>query len=305
MSLSAILLTTAFVVVTFSSSAVKAVEPGTAAATDAEGFRKLLMGKWTLEQRQGSHWSSQINTYREDGTATSEVCFDMGEGLKRLTLESKWQIEGNKLVYETTKSNDEGRKKPGEKSSDTLIAISAKEYRYLNESGNERVEKRTEADEAKEPPATIGYLTDHIALYQPDEVLVARVPDVTALSGYVQVLEGVCSLYFAATDRPDQIEVVVAVRPGEKSKVWLNSKEVGAAGLESLRKKLEAVTPAEVKEGPVAFAILGKTGGGLPSGEPAEKAPPVPNEWREAMKGAKEPLALPDGVLDLIWVEEK
>ncbi|MDB6079844.1 MAG: hypothetical protein JWO82_3591 [Akkermansiaceae bacterium] len=61
----------------------------------------------------------------------------------------------------------------------------------------------------------------------------------------------------------------------------------------------------EIKGGPVAFALIGKTGGGLASSEDEKKALPMPKEWKDAAEGSEKPLRLPDDVLDRVWPVEK
>ncbi len=153
-----------------------------------------------------------------------------------------------------------------------------------------------------------GFETDNVVLYQPNEALQARVGDVSDLANYVKKLQAVCAEFFASTKRPETLHIVVAVRPGKRSRVWFVSSTRPApdAQRDPLRKKLEAVPPCDVHDGPVAFAISAKLAGGdgkNPKGAKDFK-PPIPKEWQDAAKG-KESVRVPDGVLDLVWPDKQ
>lgn len=146
-----------------------------------------------------------------------------------------------------------------------------------------------------------GFKTGGVILYQTDDVLQARVPDVKELAAYTQAIEAACHEYFTEEARPNPpFYVVTAVKPGKVARVWFitpDAKET--ARLEPLKKKLEAVPAMAVNAGPVVLAI---------ADEPTMKAegqkadgPPTPAEWQEAAKGTKERLSMPDGILALLW----
>jgi hypothetical protein len=154
-----------------------------------------------------------------------------------------------------------------------------------------------------------GFETDSIVLYQPDSVLRERLPDVKDLAGYIKRLQGVCEKFFSGAETPETLHVVVALKPGKRSRVWLISSAPSPvnAKRDSLRALLEAETPIEVLNGPVAFAIAAKIAGGsgdLPRTDGADE-PPVPREWKEAARGHEKPLVVPDGFLELVWPDKK
>lgn len=154
-----------------------------------------------------------------------------------------------------------------------------------------------------------GFETETLVLYQPDAVLNERVPSMEDLAGYVKRLQTVCAAFFSDAATPDTFHIVVVIKPGKQSRVWFVSSTPSPGDMkrESLRLKLEAVAPIEVQHGPVAFAISAKIAGG--SGNPAKEdgayQPPIPREWQEAAKGHKEPLAIPDSFLELVWPDKK
>ena len=149
-----------------------------------------------------------------------------------------------------------------------------------------------------------GFESHNIVLYQPEDVLDARVGAVDDLARYIKQLRGVCTRYFAAADTPETLAVVVAIRPGRHAHVWfISSVRPGAdPRRESLRHELEAVPPCEVRQGPVALAITATVAGGDGkdlTGDKGSKAI-IPREWQDAANG-KEGLLVPDGFLDLVW----
>ncbi len=153
-----------------------------------------------------------------------------------------------------------------------------------------------------------GFETENIILYQPNEVLQARVGEVSDLANYIKELQELCTEFFASTKTPETLHVVVAVRPGKRSRVWLVSSTDPApdARRAALRQKLEAMPPCDVYHGPVAFAISAKIAGGDGKNPEASKdlAPPIPKEWQDAANG-NESLVVPDGFLDLIWPDKQ
>jgi hypothetical protein len=153
-----------------------------------------------------------------------------------------------------------------------------------------------------------GFETDNIVLYQSNETLQARVGAVAELSHYIKQLQAVCGEFFATTKTPETVHVVVAVRPGKRARVWFVSSTRPApdAQREPLRKKLEAVPPCDVHDGPVAFAISAKLAGGDGKNSKGNKdfKPPIPKEWQDAATG-KEGVLVPDGFLDLVWPDKR
>ena len=148
-----------------------------------------------------------------------------------------------------------------------------------------------------------GFAMERVALYQPEEVLDARV-GVADLAAYIKQLQAVCAGFFATAGTPETLHVVVAVRPGKRARIWFASStrlDLDPAR-DPLRKQLAAVPPCEVRGGPVAFALSGKIAGGGASNPPGDQgfALPVPQAWKDASKG-KEGVVVPDGLLDLVW----
>jgi hypothetical protein len=149
----------------------------------------------------------------------------------------------------------------------------------------------------------------NLILYQPDEVLTARLPGAKEFAVYVKQLEAVAADFFGASKTPESIQIVVAVRPGKQAHVWfISTKRAGdAKDFDPLRAKLEAVTPIAVRGGPIAFAISAKIAGGDGDNAPDVKdfKPPIPKEWTDATRDAQSDIPVPDGFLDAVWPASK
>lgn len=151
--------------------------------------------------------------------------------------------------------------------------------------------------------AATGFESDNTVLYQPEPVLRERLPSREPLYGYIEELRAVCRAFFAAADRPETFDIVVAIKSGKQSRVWFASstRGTGDAELDSLRRKLEAVTPPDVHQGPVAFAISARIAGGKVPEADGSFQSPVPTEWQEAADQQTEALVIPDDILRLVW----
>jgi len=154
-----------------------------------------------------------------------------------------------------------------------------------------------------------GFETDHIVFYLPDEVMGARVDAVADLASYMKQFQAVCTEYFATTKTPETLHIVVVVRPGKRARVWFVSSTRPAqdAQREPLRKKLEAVPPCDVHDGPISLAICAKLAGGDGKTTQPDKdsGTPIPKEWQDAVTATgKETVLVPD-LLDLIWPDNQ
>ena len=141
-----------------------------------------------------------------------------------------------------------------------------------------------------------------IFLYQPDNVLQERLSgSVRGLTDNIKQLMSTCEASFARPPIQETLNIIVAVRPGKRSRVWfVSSRPTNTPQGQALRRKLEAITPCEVRGGPVAFALSYKVAGG--DGKRL-KNPPMPKEWEDAAKGKE--LLFPDGILDIVWPAHK
>lgn len=153
-----------------------------------------------------------------------------------------------------------------------------------------------------------GFHTVNLVLYQPDDVLRDRVPDIKMLAAYIKRLQAICEQFFAETRTPEILDVVVAVKPGKRARVWFVSSTRTAADtqLDSLRKALEAVEPMPLRNGPVAVAISATIAGAerkLPHSNSPPYSPPIPEEWAKVADKSRTPV--PDGILEILWPEKQ
>jgi hypothetical protein len=186
------------------------------------------------------------------------------------------------------------------------VAIAAmSHWRFTPGRLNGKAVATTAAQEFNFGPADSanGFRTDHIAVYQAQEVLLRRLPGPDVFGAYVKQLGRVAHNFFVGDSTPEKLDLVFALRPGGSPRAWLVSsiRSGESRELEPLRKLLEAVPPVEVRDGPVAFAIRASIagGGGPPAGR--DSPPPLPREWRDAAAAMKEPAAYSsDEFLDAI-----
>jgi TonB family protein len=145
-----------------------------------------------------------------------------------------------------------------------------------------------------------GFETTNIVLYQPDDVIQKRLPGTGHLAAYLEKIQRATEQFFAQTHAPGSLQIVVAIRPGGKSRVWLTGSGIEEKTLAALREQLGKIPPVAVQDGPVAFAICGTIADGPETGDPT----PMPPEWQEAVKKLPQPVAVPDGLLDAVWPEK-
>ena len=122
-----------------------------------------------------------------------------------------------------------------------------------------------------------GFETVSINLgYMSQDDLGARV-DVTELANYIKKLQATCKESFTGASTPENLDVVIAVRPNQESRVWLVA-SLTSSDISGLRAKLEAITPPALSHGAIAFAIQGRIAGGVPRVAPHTDWPPLPKE---------------------------
>jgi TonB family protein len=138
-----------------------------------------------------------------------------------------------------------------------------------------------------------GFSLRHLILYQPNEVVIRRMPPKTEADAYLDRLTEVAHNFFVGNPAPETLHIIVLLVPGQHSRVWfLSSNRPGdAKELKPLKHLLEAVKPLAVKDGPVLFTLSGVVMGGDGMDLPADQSP-VPAEWREVEGKLKEPLPL-------------
>ena len=145
-------------------------------------------------------------------------------------------------------------------------------------------------------------VTKHgVVLLQPSAVLEQRVPSVDAMADYIKAIEAASREAVLASPLKQAAGgfIVVAVRPGQKSKVWLDfdtllDSEMGR----QIIARATAVPPFEAREGPVVFALKVS----LWQGRESKRVAPSPPEWKAATKQAGRPLDV-DSMIRRVWRE--
>ena len=148
--------------------------------------------------------------------------------------------------------------------------------------------------------ASSNYQAEQLVFYQSGDVIEERLPDFSKLSDYIKRLQDASQRFFATNAKPEMLDIVVAVRPGRQSRIWIvSSVNQSDAKHQSLRSELEKVKPCDVRNGPIAFAIAGKVAGG--DGKKRISSTPMPVEWQRAVDRSKGSVVIPDGILDTVW----
>jgi hypothetical protein len=145
--------------------------------------------------------------------------------------------------------------------------------------------------------AATPYRTENIVLLQPDFVLKERAPSVPALSEYIKAVQAAAGSALAGEQpHPASGHLVLAVRPGGQSMVWLDFKpELPESSAARLRTAILAVPAFEARGGVVVFALNSSLWG-----VPASQGFPNPREWSKAMEGRSDPIEIGD-LVDMVW----
>ena len=126
--------------------------------------------------------------------------------------------------------------------------------------------------------AAEAYRMDGLTLLQPESTLRERVSGgAPAMQAYIEAINAAATRLVADgdTQRPSAGFIVLAIRPGGRSKIWLDFWPLLPSKTEaSLLPALEKVAPFDAR-GLVVFAIDASLWGASPTREKA----PRPNEW--------------------------
>jgi hypothetical protein len=134
-----------------------------------------------------------------------------------------------------------------------------------------------------------------IVLLQPESVLEERV-SAKALAPFIHSINQIAAEVLAGRDHnPTGGFLVVAIRPGNQSAVWVDLDPVLPSELSSaLLTRLRAIPAPSVSGGPVVFAV----GLGLAGGTP--KNAPSPEAWKREAEAAGRPLMV-DELVERVW----
>ena len=148
--------------------------------------------------------------------------------------------------------------------------------------------------------AKTGFEIVGLVLYQPSEELEQRCTS-HDLATYTKRVEATAAAFFKGATHPEALDLVVAVRPSGKTKVWFIPSAAYGGKLAALRTQLEAIPAPKVTGGPVVFAGIGAIAG---IDRSDQDGLPTPEEWMTALKNRpvkdKGPIGL-DKMLALAW----
>ena len=142
------------------------------------------------------------------------------------------------------------------------------------------------------------YKLENIMLLQPDFVLKERMPSIDSFSGYIEAVQAAAESTLSNEEpSPASGFIVLAVRPGAKSNVWLDFKpSLPEETASRLREAIHAVPPLSVKGGTVVFALNAT----LWDSPPAAGFPNPP-EWSKAMEGHNDSIEIGALVDKFVW----
>jgi len=154
---------------------------------------------------------------------------------------------------------------------------------------------------ASEPTRAAEPITQfNVVLLQPTAMLEERVPQVDAMAAYIKAVEAAAREAVIASGVQQAVGgfIVVAVRPGLQSKVWLDFDAMLDLELkQQISSRIRAVPPFEVLKGPVVFALKVATWNGRQS----KRLAPAPPEWKSAAP-AGAPLEVGE-LVERIWAD--
>lgn len=141
------------------------------------------------------------------------------------------------------------------------------------------------------------YEVKDIVLLQPDYVLRERIP-AASLAVFIHSLnETAAEVLAGRDDKPAGGFLVVAIRPGKQSAVWIDAAPVLPTDLaDALVARLRAIPPPIVEGGPVVFAVRV----GLWGGTPPTKNIPSPEAWEREAKKVGRPLEIGE-LIERVW----
>jgi hypothetical protein len=102
---------------------------------------KLIAGKWYQVEVINDISTKATTTFRKDGTFSGEAMMTKGERTLKLTVTGTWKVAGSKLIETIEKSEPPGIPS-GKQSTDEVLEINEKTFRYRTEEGKERTATR-------------------------------------------------------------------------------------------------------------------------------------------------------------------
>jgi len=111
-------------------------------AADEAEIKRLLPGKWSINQEIHGTKLTGESDVKADGTVSGSATFMVQGKSIEYTYEAKWVVKGSKVEYTVTKSTSQEMLKTGEVMVDEVIEISATVFKYKDEEGQVMTETR-------------------------------------------------------------------------------------------------------------------------------------------------------------------
>ena len=118
---------------------------------------------------------------------------------------------------------------------------------------------------------------DKIILFQSNEELSERSPDIQEFSNYIKKVQEEIFAFNKKNNDMGEGYVIIALRPVGKSNVWFDV--TGKKNLNSLKNKILSIAPSHVQGGSVVFAISNL--------DNPDEVLPVPEEWEDVIESHK------------------
>ena len=140
----------------------------------------------------------------------------------------------------------------------------------------------------------------NVVLLQPSAVMEKRVSNIDAMADYIKAVEAASREAVIASGATQAVGgfIVLAVKPGLKSNVWLDFDALLDLEIrKQITKNVRAIKPFEVAEGPVVFALKVATW----EGKESKRGAPSPPEWKK-LKHVGKPLEIGQ-LVQKVWTE--
>jgi hypothetical protein len=126
----------------------------------------------------------------------------------------------------------------------------------------------------------------NVVLLQPSAVMEKRVTDIDAMADYIKAVQAASRDAVIASGATQAVGgfIVLAVKPGQQSKVWLDFDALLDLEIrKQITKSVRAIKPFDVTEGPVVFALKVATW----DGKESKRVAPSPPEWKKVRHTGK------------------
>jgi hypothetical protein len=138
----------------------------------------------------------------------------------------------------------------------------------------------------------------NVVLLQPSPVMEKRVANIDAMADYIKAVQAASREAVVTSGATQAVGgfIVLAVKPGQKSKVWLDFDTLLDLEMrKQITNSVKAIKPFDVTEGPVVFALKVATW----EGKESKRVAPSPIEWKKATPNGK-PLEI-GKLVEKVW----